>query len=100
MELIWGLKTQQYSPEQGSVKDNDTKGDYLQDLWRFDLSAGRWSNETARVAGAWPSPREWANTWTDGQGVVWVFAGTSRDKTTPFNMGVPNDLWRLDTSKA
>ena len=60
----------------GSQKPGDATGTYLQDLWRFDTATDRWTNETSRVVGAWPAPREWSQTWTDGAGSLWLFAGT------------------------
>ena len=82
----------------GSQKPGDTTGTYLQDLWRFDTATDRWTNETSRVVGAWPAPREWSQTWTDGAGSLWLFAGTDRDNSTVLNMGTPTDLWHLDAT--
>ena len=82
----------------GSQKPGDATGTYLQDLWRFDTATDRWTNETSRVVGAWPAPREWSQTWTDGAGSLWLFAGTDRDNSTVLNMGTPTDLWHLDAT--
>lgn len=91
-------------------------GGYLNDLWRFDPSTLQWtwmggSNTIpgdlpgrpgvygslgVPAAGNIPGGRYSANSWTDSNGVFWLFGGLGLDSAGNFSK--LNDLWRFDPS--
>ena len=85
----------------------DTQG-YLNDLWRFDPSAGEWTwisggnvTDESGVYGTKgisnpanvPRARESAVSWTDSQDRLWLFGGAT---STTFLVCWLNDLWMFD----
>jgi N-acetylneuraminic acid mutarotase len=83
---------------------------YLNDLWRYDRSAGQWiwvsganvhnqfgtyGSITVPAADNTPGGRHTGTTWKDTDGDLWLFGGYGIG-TTP-GLGRLNDLWRFDT---
>jgi beta-lactam-binding protein with PASTA domain/N-acetylneuraminic acid mutarotase len=79
----------------------------LNDLWKFDVGAGRWTwingSQVGAVAGVYgtqsvpnaancPGVRQSAATWTDGAGQMWLFGGYGMDASGTFD--ALSDLWR------
>jgi hypothetical protein len=100
----------------------DSAGDYgdLNDLWVFDPSQsehgewawmggsdtgspnlvgppGNYGTEFQFAASNMPGARDSANTWTDQNGILWLFGGTGFDSVG--NFGFLNDLWAFDPSQ-
>lgn len=86
---------------------NGPFGSLLGDLWKFDLGIGEWTwvngSTTAAtlpvygsfgVASATNSPgaRSLAASWTDADGDLWLFGGTTQ------NTAAANDLWKFEPS--
>jgi N-acetylneuraminic acid mutarotase len=84
---------------------------YLNDLWKFTPSTGLWTwvggANTPNVAGVYgtlgvasatnvPGSREGAASWTDGNGIFWLFGGYGFGSTG--GAGSLNDLWRYSPS--
>jgi beta-lactam-binding protein with PASTA domain/N-acetylneuraminic acid mutarotase len=79
----------------------------LNDLWKFDVAAGRWTwingSQVGAVAGVYgtksvpnaanfPGARQAAATWTDNAGQFWLFGGNGLDASgTSDDL---SDLWR------
>jgi N-acetylneuraminic acid mutarotase len=91
------------------------KGCYLNDLWKFDVSALQWTwmsggNAVDPVSGACPTGnygtlgraadsnlppgRKWAMGWTDTNGNLWLFGGQAADSSS--NTILFNDLWEFN----
>jgi hypothetical protein len=87
----------------------DSAGTYgsLNDLWKF--SAGEWTwvsgSSSANAAGNYgilgtsaptnvPGARALANGWTDGDGNLWLFGGSSNFVSAAFN-----DLWKFSAGE-
>jgi hypothetical protein len=94
--------------------------DFLNDLWKFDLSTGEWtwisgsttaSNGVGGVAGGQPGiygtlqtpsasnvpgGRWGASSWVDGKGNLWLFGGFGFDSKG--RSGELNDLWEFNAS--
>jgi N-acetylneuraminic acid mutarotase len=81
----------------------------LNDLWKFDPTAGTWewvsgSNATdahgvygtqgVASASNVPGARDWAVSWTDSSGNLWLFGGTGLSSSG--TVGALNDLWKFD----
>ena len=81
------------------------------DLWKYDPGTKTWTwvsgEETISHSGVYgtkgvaspantPGAREWAASWSDDHGGLWLFGGRGPDATG--NWGHINDLWRFDTS--
>lgn len=77
---------------------------YLNDMWVFDPASGEWTwvsgSNSGNVAGIYgtrgigdvgntPGARIYAVTWTDKNGILWLFGGESQN-------GLMNDLWKFD----
>jgi N-acetylneuraminic acid mutarotase len=95
----------------------DAKGalGYLNDLWEFNPSTNQWAwmggsstipssgkgNPGAYgalgvpSAGNIPGARNYASTWTDTNGNLWLFGGLGYSSSTP---GYLNDLWEFSPS--
>lgn len=84
--------------------------DTLNDLWRYDIASGEWTwmsgantesqngtYGTKGVAAAEnvPGSREYAASWIDASGDLWLFGGNGYAEVAP---GTLNDLWKYDTS--
>ena len=95
---------------------------YLNDLWEFSPSTSEWAwmsgsssmvtcanltgysytycgpsvpgNLGAPAAGNVPGGREWANSWTDSKGNLWLFGGSGFDPNG--NYCSLNDLWEFN----
>lgn len=82
---------------------------YLNDLWKFEISSGKWfwiggtgqSNQAGvygqKNSGAGsntPGSRKSAVNWTDDFGNFWLFGGEGLDKNAAY--GLLNDLWMYD----
>ncbi len=87
----------------------------LNDLWRLDPATSQWAwmggSSTAPAhlgnpgvygtlgvpaAGNIPGGREWASSWTDSSGNLWLFGGVGIDAAG--NLSYLNDLWELNLS--
>jgi N-acetylneuraminic acid mutarotase len=83
----------------------------LNDLWKFDPSAGTWTwiggsnmTDASGVYGTQgvaassniPGSRQAATSWTDSSGNLWLFDGYGLDSAS--NTGYLNDLWKFDPS--
>lgn len=90
----------------GEGHDDVGVNGYLNDLWRFDVSAGTWTwvggLSTAGASGAYgsegiaapsnvPGSRKWASGCAQASGDFWLFGGEGVDSTG--NTGLLNDLW-------
>jgi N-acetylneuraminic acid mutarotase len=95
----------------GYGRDSAGNEDRLNDLWRYDVSAGRWTwmsgANTVNQAGVYgikgtpaptnvPGARSSSISWIDGVGDLWLFGGRGRDSAG--SVGELNDLWRYDVS--
>jgi hypothetical protein len=100
----------------GSVTWTDSAGNFwlfgggpdgLNDLWKYDPSALRWTwmsgsngvgydgvygTQGVAAAGNVPGARSFASGWTDKNGDLWLFGGTGYDVNG--NFGALNDLWK------
>ena len=88
----------------------------LNDLWRYDISAGEWTwisgssttagggygpagvygTQGAPAAGNVPGGRTGGVGWVDTAGDLWLFGGLGFDSTDKY--AVLNDLWQFDTA--
>jgi N-acetylneuraminic acid mutarotase len=92
----------------GNGRDSSTNSVYFNDLWKYNPASGQWTwvngsdlgnnpglYGTQGVAAAVNSPpaREYAGSWTDSSGNLWLFGGQSVafNSTSDFL----NDLWRF-----
>jgi hypothetical protein len=81
------------------------------DLWKYNPGSKTWTwvsgSDNISHPGVYgtkgvaapdnsPGAREWAATWSDDHGGLWLFGGRGPDATG--NWGHINDLWRFDTS--
>jgi N-acetylneuraminic acid mutarotase len=81
----------------------------LNDLWKFDPTAGTWEwvsgsnvggaygvygTQGVASAGNVPGARDWAVSWTDASGNLWLFGGTGLSSSGA--NGALNDLWKFD----
>jgi len=90
----------------------DVRGysEYLNDLWRY--SAGQWTwmggSQTGAASGVYgtqgmpassnaPGARQFAVTWTDATGNLWLFGGYGYDANGA--LGDLNDLWRYNAGR-
>ncbi len=97
---------------QGMVADG---GNYLNDLWEFNPSTNYWTwmggSDTLSTQGGapgvygtlgkpatgnFPGSREYASSWTDGSGNLWLFGGYGFDANGV--LGNLNDLWEFNPS--
>jgi N-acetylneuraminic acid mutarotase len=84
----------------------------LNDLWEFNPSTNQWTwmggSNNASKPGIYgtlgmpdaqndPGGREWASTWVDGSGNLWLFGGWGNAKSSG---GYLNDLWRYQSPVA
>jgi N-acetylneuraminic acid mutarotase len=84
-------------------------GGFLNDLWRFDPTAGTWewvsgpnTNDSSGVYGTqgaastsnMPGARFEAISWIDSSGNLWLFGGYGRDSAN--TLGELNDLWKFN----
>jgi len=91
---------------------NDFTGpSFLNDLWRYSPSTGLWTwmsgSNTPGAAGVYgtqgiaaagnvPGERDYAVSWTDSSGNLWLFGGNDSDSVT--GQTELNDLWRYSPS--
>jgi N-acetylneuraminic acid mutarotase len=83
--------------------------DHLNDLWKFSPIAGAWTwvagSNTANAGGVYgiqgtaaagnvPGGREFAVSWADGSGNLWLFGGNGYDSNQ--SVGRLNDLWKFN----
>lgn len=97
--------------------DSDTTGNggYLNDLWKYDVSAGLWTwmsgSTTTRAAGVYgalgladsdnvPGARRFPACWADGNGNLWLFGGYgyATDNSIYTHARDLNDLWKYTIS--
>ncbi len=93
----------------GRGRDNTGSEDRLNDLWRFDLDTKEWTwisgSDSTNENGTYgaqrtpssenvPGAREYAVSWRDSDGNLWLFGGSGRDNSG--SLGRLNDLWRFD----
>jgi len=98
----------------------DSKGNqgYLNDLWKLNTATGEWAwmgGNDAFTNRNWfygvygtkgqfaatnsPGSREYAATWVDKQGNLWMYGGAGYDGSTNGNVVNLNDLWEFNTTK-
>ena len=103
----------------GDGEDADLSLGFLNDLWEFNPSTGEWTwmggsnilsiNSSGYhaysgvygvlwsfAASNYPGSREYASTWADDSGHLWLFGGWGFDANG--NGGALNDLWAFDPS--
>jgi N-acetylneuraminic acid mutarotase len=83
--------------------------DYLNDLWKYDPTTLEWTwvsgSNTVAQAGIYgikgtaaqanvPGARQWAISWIDSSGKLWLFGGSGYDSAG--DSGWLNDLWKYD----
>jgi Galactose oxidase, central domain len=91
-----------------------TYGGWLNDLWKYDTTAGEWtwmsgSNTTyasstfgtlgTAATGNTPGARYLAVSWTDSAGNFWLFGGYGESNgggESDENSGILNDLWKYN----
>ena len=98
--------------------DSDTSnpyGNYLNDLWKFDVSTGLWTwmagATTGLAPGVYgalgqedsdnvPSARRHPTSWVDTDDNLWLFGGHGCDSTggNSFHTRALNDLWKYSIS--
>lgn len=92
---------------------NDTCGNYLNDLWKYDPSTNQWAwmtgsktngangvygTQGTAAAGNTPGARNVAVGWTDGVGNLYLFGGSGYDSAgTDDGSAYLNDLWKYNT---
>lgn len=94
----------------GTGYDKNTSENILNDLWRYEISTGKWTwmtgSNTGNAKGIYgtkgtaaatntPGARDAAASTTDSSGNLWLFAGGGRDSTTS-GAGFLNDLWKYN----
>jgi len=91
---------------------NDFTGvNFLNDLWRYSPSTNLWTwmtgSNTSGAAGVYgtqgiaaagnvPGERDYAVSWTDSSGDLWLFGGNNSSSVS--GLTVLNDLWRYSPS--
>ena len=96
----------------GDGTDANGSQGLLNDLWEFDPSTNEWAwmggSSTAvgqpgvygtlgtPAAGNIPGSRDFASSWIDGSGNLWLFGGDGYDANGKF--GALNDLWKFNPS--
>ncbi len=95
----------------GWGNDNESYDGYLNDLWRFNVSASTWTwvsgNYTMDLNGIYgtqgvadaanvPGGRSYSTSWTDASGNFWIFGGWGEDNES--SEGQLNDLWMFNVS--
>ncbi len=81
----------------------------LNDLWKYDIGSGQWTwvsgantrdqsgvygTKGVAAAANVPGARQFATSWTDAAGNLWLFGGSGSDSV---GAKVPlNDLWKFD----
>jgi hypothetical protein len=93
----------------GEGRDGAGSSGQLNDLWRYDPSAGQWTwmsgsstvnqsgvygTQGTPAAGNVPGARSSSISWLDGSGKLWLFGGIGRDSAGSF--GWLNDLWHYE----
>lgn len=93
--------------------DSGGASGYLNDLWKYNASAGQWSlvagsspidnpgvygTKGTGSASNIPGSREEAASFLDAQGNLWLFGGAGFDSAG--NFGLLNDLWEYDPAAA
>eukprot|EP01052_Picozoa_sp_SAG31_P029154 SAG31_NODE_2876_length_4970_cov_2.820776_1_plen_211_part_00 len=84
---------------------------FLGDLWTFDFakarvdgkpSAATWEYQGGSRSGnsngsaTWPASRQYATSWTDSQGGLWLWSGFGSRTANDSDGGYLKDLWRYD----
>jgi N-acetylneuraminic acid mutarotase len=88
----------------GQGKGEDKEIGLLNDLWVFDIEGNNWTaidptkrNESKNKLdedASWPQARRNAMKWTDSDGNLWLYGGTSNSEFNHFE-----DLWKFDIKK-
>ena len=91
--------------------DSASNNGDLNDLWEFNPSTSQWTWESGSnitnhpgvygslgvaAQGNSPGSRNYAASWTDTSGNLWLFSGVGDDSTG--NFGYLNDLWEFNPS--
>lgn len=86
----------------GWCYDEMMSHDWIDDLWKYDISTGNWvwisggpdeepggnqDTQETNVTTDMPGGRSFAVTWTDSNGMLWLFGGTG---------SAADDLWKYD----
>jgi hypothetical protein len=86
---------------------------YLNDLWMFNVSTGQWTwvsgnnivdgvgvygNQGVANAANVPGAREYASTWVDSTGNLWLFGGNGFAQGN--GTGLLNDLWMFNIASS
>ncbi|MBP7705754.1 MAG: galactose oxidase [Candidatus Aminicenantes bacterium] len=97
----------------GEAYDADGNLGTINDLWRFDPSAGAWTwisgSDRCWESGIYgakgvadpanmPGGRRGHVSWIDPEGALWLFGGKGFDTTPEQLFGSFNDLWKFDPS--
>jgi N-acetylneuraminic acid mutarotase len=95
----------------GSGYDANGASGLLNDLWQFSPSSGQWTwmsganvqgrsgsygTQGAAATTNLPGSRQYALSWADSSGNLWLFGGNGYDSNGSLNP--LNDLWRYNTS--
>jgi N-acetylneuraminic acid mutarotase len=87
--------------------DSAATGGFLNDLWRYTPSDGKWAwmsgTSTGNASGTYgtlgtgsianaPGARQYAIGWSDGAGNLWISGGYGWDSTG--NLNLLNDVWK------
>ncbi len=94
----------------GGYGNDSASTGYLSDLWRYDPQSGQWAwmggPSTADSVGTYgtkgtadpgnsPGGRNYAASWTDSSGTVWIFGGKGYGSSSAARVDL-NDLWKYD----
>jgi hypothetical protein len=79
----------------GSAHAGDADGNFLADLWSYNVQSRAWTKH--ETTGAKPTPRNWMNFWPTKNGdEVWMHSGMAKG-TPEHHYGTPlSDMWRLN----
>lgn len=95
----------------GSGEDSAGNGGYLNDLWKYSPSSGEWTwlggSDVVNAPGVYgsqrvpaatnvPGARQYAVTWADASGNLWLFGGYGYDSAGTLHY--LNDLWEYSVS--
>lgn len=95
----------------GYGADSAGSEDYLNDLWKYDITSGQWTwvsgSKTIDQLGNYgtlgaaagtnvPGARRYASAWRDASGKLWLFGGEGFDSDVAQISGDLDDLWKFD----
>lgn len=92
--LAWEPLTDQIYLFAGGTDDGDGGERLLNDFWRYDPATNRWSDLTISSGASAIAPREIYNISADGQGYLYLFAGSATVNGVGWE--AIQDFWRFD----